>query len=91
MGGPVQAGSSGLALAIGRDGAGRFREVRAHCRRVAPGQNETSPFILLGTTGTEEIGRSSALVAWSGWSRSASCPAKRMAENAPPGKAAKAS
>ena len=57
------------ASAIDRDGAGRFREVRAHGRRVAPGRKETSPFSLFGKTGTEEIGRSRAMVAWAGWPR----------------------
>jgi len=64
-------------VGIGRDGAGYFGEVQAHCRRVAPGQNETGRFSLFGTNGAEEIGRSCALVAWGRWPGSTFCPAPR--------------
>ncbi len=64
-------------VGIGRGGVGYFREVQAHCRRVAPGQNESGPLSLFGTDRAKEIGRSCALVAWSGWPGSAFCPAPR--------------
>ena len=64
-------------VGIGRDGAGYFREVQVHCRRVAPRQNQAGPFPLLGTNGAEEIGRSCALVTWGRWPGSAFCPAPR--------------
>ena len=64
-------------VGIGRGDAGYFREVQVHCRRVAPGQNETGRFCLFGTTGAEEIGRSCALVAWGRRPGSAFCAAPR--------------
>ena len=56
---------------IGRDRC----EMQVHHRGVAPGQDQTDGLALLGTDGTEDVGRRGALVGWRGRTAAAPGPA----------------
>jgi hypothetical protein len=56
---------------LGRDG----RQVQVHRLGVAPGHDEACRLAFLGTDGSEDVGRGSALVVRSRWSGSSLCPA----------------